>query len=32
MITNKSINAIQYEAYPRHKLSVIIRDKVSAQM
>ena len=32
MIMNKSINTVGYEAYLSHKLSVIIRDKVSAQV
>ena len=32
MITNKLINTIKYEAYLSHKLSAIIRDKVSAQI
>ena len=32
MIMNKSINTIGYKAYLSHKLSAIIRDKVSAQI
>ena len=32
MITHKLINTIEYKAYLSHKLSAIIRDKVSAQI
>ena len=32
MITNESINTIEYKAYLSHKLNVIIRDKVSTQI
>ena len=32
MITNKSINIIECEAYLSHKLSAIIRDNVSTQI
>ena len=32
MITNKLINTSGYKAYLSHKLSAIIRDKVSAQI
>ena len=32
MITNKLINTIGYKVYRSHKLSAIIRDKVSAQI
>ena len=32
MIINKSINTIGYKAYLSHKLSAIIRDKVSTQI
>ena len=32
MITNKLMYTIKYEAYLSHKLSAIIRDKVSSQI
>ena len=32
MITNKLINIVGYKAYLSHKLSAIIRDKVSVQI
>ena len=32
MIINKSINTIGFETYLNHKLSVIIRDKINAQI